>query len=150
VLRLPVNLPELAALFDQPRAGPVRAFFDRASGELESMPRDAEVEGVFDDIVGDPARWVEIQPLPQRERQELRRQFVDGEMTDPHLRQRLFEALAGPRPFTRFEAVLRERTELLDRWFDFRAQALAPLARAWLSALGVEPGAGPGPALGRA
>jgi hypothetical protein len=146
VIRLPVDLAELAALFDQPAAGPVRAFFDRASGELESMPRDAEAEGLFDDIVADPARWVEIQPLPRRERRQLRQHYVDREIDDAHLRLRLFEALDGPHAFTRFEAVLRERTELLDRWFLFRADALAPLARAWLSALGVIPGGAAGPA----
>jgi hypothetical protein len=135
---LPVDLAELAALFDQPRNGPVRAFFDRSSGDLESMPRDAEVEGVFDDILATPLRWVEIQPLPLPERRELRARFVDQEITDPHLRLRLTEVLAGARPFTRFEALLRERGQL-DRWLAFRAEALESLARAWLSALGVEP-----------
>jgi hypothetical protein len=140
VRRVPVDLGDLASLFDQNRGGPVRAFFDRASGELESMPRDVEVEGLFDDVLSQPGRWVEIQPLPVAERRELRRRFVDEEMTDAHLRLRLFEALQGPRAFTRFEAVLRERSALLDRWLAFRTQALAPVARAWLSALDIEPG----------
>ena len=139
VIRLPVDLAGLAELFDQPLAGPVRAFFDRASGELESMPRDAEVEGVFDDIVAQPARWVEIHPLPMAERRALRERFVDDQVTDPHLRLRMFEALEGQRSFARFEAILRERSELLDRWLGFRARALAPLAQAWLSALGIAP-----------
>jgi hypothetical protein len=138
VPRLPVPIAELAALFDQPRAGPVRAFFDRATGELESMPRDAEVEGVFDDIVAQPARWVEIQPLPRPERRALRERFVDEQASDPHLRLRLFESLTDQRSFARFEAILRERSELLDLWLSFRARALAPLAQAWLSALDIE------------
>jgi hypothetical protein len=148
VKRLPVDLGELAALFDQPRKGPVRAFFDRESGELESMPRDAEVEGVFDDILAAPGRWIEITPLPLPERRELRRRFADERMSDAHLRLRLFEALDGPQPLTRFEAVLRETPALLDEWLGFRAVALAALARTWLSAIGVEPSAvrGPGPA----
>jgi hypothetical protein len=139
VKRLPVDLDELAALFDQSRAGPVRAFFDRASGALESMPRDAEVEGVFDDIVAEPARWVEIQPLPLPERRALRRRFVDEQMTDPHVRLRMFEALEGQRNFARFDAILREERERMDRWLRFRALTLLPLAHAWLSALGIEP-----------
>jgi hypothetical protein len=139
VKRLPVDLSALAELFDQPRRGPVRAFFDRSTGELESMPRDAEVEGVFDDIVAAPERWVEIEPLPVAERTNLRRRFVDQEITDPHLRLRLLEALQADRPFTRFEAALRDRAALLDRWFQFRAAMLAVLLRAWLSALGVDP-----------
>jgi Uncharacterised protein family (UPF0158) len=138
--RLPVDLEALAALLDEASAGPVRAFFDRLTGELESMPRDAEVEGVYDDLRANPERWIEIAPLPLSERRKLRSRFVDEEITDPYLRLRLTEALAGPRPFTRFEAVLRDRGELLDRWFAFRAGLLAPLARAWLSALGIEPG----------
>lgn len=137
--RLPIDLPELAGLFDQPRGGPVRAFFDRHTGELESMPRDAEVEGVFDDIVNTPARWIEITPLPLAERLALRRRFVDDEVTDAHLRLRLCEVLAAERPLTRFEALLRERTTLHDRWFAWRAAALATLALAWLAALGIEP-----------
>jgi hypothetical protein len=139
VKRLPVDLAELAELFDQPRNGPVRAFFDRESGDLESMPRDAEVEGVFDDILNTPTRWVEILPLTMTERRELRLRFIDQEITDPHQRLRLGEALEGARPFTRFQAQLRERGEQLERWFAFRAEALDSLARAWLSALGVEP-----------
>jgi hypothetical protein len=161
VRRLPVDLPALAALFDEPRNGPVRSFFDRSTGELESMPRDAEVEGVYDDIVNAPDRWVEVLPLPAPERQELRRRFAEEQLHDlhVHLRLRLFEALelgeaspASPaairRSLLRFEAVLRESAEggnlpegnLIDRWLAFRAATLLPLARAWLSALGVEPG----------
>jgi hypothetical protein len=140
VKRLPVNLAELANVLDQPRRGPVRAFFDRVSGEVESMPRDAEVEGVYDDIAANPGRWVEILPLAAPQRQELRRMFVEREVTDPHLRLRLLESLEDARPFTRFEAVLRAAPPLLDRWLDFRTEAVRPLSLAWLSALGVEPG----------
>jgi hypothetical protein len=165
VKRLPVDLPALAALFDEPRNGPVRSFFDRATGELESMPRDAEVEGVYDDIVNAPDRWVEVQPLPPPERRELRRRFAEEQLhdVDVHLRLRLADALelgagAGATPaavrrsLARFEAVLRECRDLpedkrlsdgatlLDRWLAFRAAALLPLARAWLSALGVTAG----------
>jgi hypothetical protein len=140
VKRLPVDLTELAALFDQARKGPVRAFFDLDSGALESMPRDAEVEGVFDDILAAPQRWIEIHPMPLSERRELRRRFVDQEITDAHLRLRLFETLEGEHPFVRFEALLRDRSALIDRWFDFRAAALASLVRTWLSALGVQAG----------
>jgi hypothetical protein len=143
VKRILVDVPELAARFDDALAGPVRTFFDRVTGQLESMPRDAEVEGVFDDILAQPARWVEIQPLPARERRQLRRRFVEEQMNDPQLRLRLFEALDGPRPIARFEAVLREQRDELDRWLSYRAGALAPLARAWLSALGIDPGEGP-------
>jgi hypothetical protein len=139
VIRLPVDLAELAALFDQSRGGPVRAFFDRATGALESMPRDAEVEGVFDDIFAAPARWVEIQPLPLSERRALRRRFVEEQMNDPHVRLRMFEALDGPRPLARFETILREQRERMDQWLAFRALTLAPLVHAWLSALGIEP-----------
>jgi Uncharacterised protein family (UPF0158) len=139
VKRLPIDLDELAAMFDQSRKGPVRAFFDRATGALESMPRDAEVEGVFDDILADRARWVEIVPLPLAERRSLRQRFVDDQMTDPHVRLRMFEALDGQRSFARFDAILREEAERLDAWLRFRALTLAPLAHAWLSALGIEP-----------
>jgi hypothetical protein len=139
VKRLPVNLPQLADLFDQTRRAGVRAFFDRHSGELECMPRQAEVEGVFDDILAEPERWVEIQPLPPPERDDLRREFVQRQLTDPYLRLRLDEALDGDPRYRRFEAVLRESPALLDQWLAFRAAALAPLVRAWLSALGVEP-----------
>ena len=71
-----------------------------------------------------------------------------------HLRLRLFEALElrpdpaaipapsdGRWPGSRrccADGELREGS-LLDRWLAYRAAALAPLARAWLSALGVEP-----------
>jgi hypothetical protein len=154
VRRLPVDLPALAAMFDEPRNGPVRSFFDRSTGELESMPRDAEVEGVYDDIVNAPNRWVEVVPLPAPERRELRRRFAEEQHDlHVHLRLRLFEALelgedppASPaairRSLLRFEAVLRESAAdlpLIDRWLAFRAATLLPLARAWLSALGVEP-----------
>jgi hypothetical protein len=134
-----VDLPELAAVFDQPRGGPVRTFFDRSTGALEPMPRDAEVEGVFDDILAAPDRWIEIRPLPAHERRQLRRLFLE-EVADPHLKLRLTETLAGERAFARFEALLREGPGLLDRWVTFRARALGGLVRAWLSALDVDPG----------
>jgi hypothetical protein len=129
---------ELAAVFDQPRNGPVRTFFDRTTVELESMPRDAEVEGVFDDIVNNPGRWVEVSPLPLAERLQLRGRFVDERVSDPHLRLRLTEALAADRPFARFDAVLRDQPGLLDEWLAFRAEGVRPLVRAWLAALGIE------------
>jgi hypothetical protein len=137
VKRLPVDLSALAALFDEPRRGPVRAFFDTDTGTLESMPRDAEEEGLFDDIVAAPQRWVEVLPLPVTERKELRWRFVDQEIADAHLRLRLFEALDGKHPFIRFEALLRDRPLLLDRWFAFRGASLHPLVRTWLSALNI-------------
>jgi hypothetical protein len=139
VKRLPVDLAELASLLDQTRGGPVRAYFDRATGELDSMPRYFEVEGVYDDILAAPERWVEIRPLRMAERRELRCRFVEDVVTDPHLRLQLFEALSGDRAFTRFESVLRLQEQWLDAWLAFRVKALAPLARAWLSALEVEP-----------
>ncbi|HEY0707620.1 MAG TPA: UPF0158 family protein [Polyangia bacterium] len=128
----------LAEVFDQPRNGPVRAFFDRTTGALESMPRDAEVEGVFDDIVTAPERWVEVSPLPLGDRQRLRARFVEDHITDPHLRLRFSEALAAERPFTRFDALLREQPDLLDGWLSHRAESLQPIVRAWLAALGIE------------
>jgi hypothetical protein len=143
VKRLPVDLAELASFLDQPRNGPVRAFFDRDTGDLEPMPRDAEVEGVFDDILAAPERWVEVQPLPASERRELRRRFLD-EFGDPQVRLRLGEALAGKQPCTRFDAVVRAVPGLVDRWLAFRAEALATLGRVWLSAIDVEAGATPG------
>jgi hypothetical protein len=162
VRRLPVDLPALAALFDEARNGPVRSFFDRVTGELDSMPRDAEVEGVYDDILNGPERWVEVVPLPSSERLQLRRRFAEEQLHDIHVHQRLRLADAldaadpagGPgatrRAMARFEAVLREGSgelaggnlpvgNLLDRWLAYRAATLAPLARTWLSALGVEP-----------
>ena len=102
------------------------------------MPRDGEAEGLFDDIAAAPDRWVEVQPLPVQERLQLRWRFVDQEITDAHLRLRLFESLDDDRPFVRFEALLRHRPPLLDRWFAFRGTSLYPLARTWLSALNIE------------
>jgi hypothetical protein len=137
VNRLPVDLAEFASFLDQPRRGPVRAFFDRSTGEIEPMPRDAEVEGVFDDIVTAPQRWLEIQPLPVATRGELRRRFLEG-VGDVFVRLRLAESLTAKNPFSRFDAVLRDVPGLLDRWVAFRAGALAEVAQVWLSALGVE------------
>jgi hypothetical protein len=139
VKRLPVDVAELASLLDQARGGPVRAFFDRATGEIDSMPRDAEVEGVYDDIIASPERWVEIRPLRTPERRELRCRFVEDAVTDPQLRLELFDALSGERAFARFESVLRQHAPWLDTWLAFRTRALLPLARAWLSALDVDP-----------
>src|SRR3954463_2646711 len=42
VNRVPVDLDEFVSFLDQPRGGPVRAYFDRTTGRLEPMPRDAE------------------------------------------------------------------------------------------------------------
>ena len=136
--RLPVDTAELAAALDQPRRGPVRTFLDRTSGALEPMPRDVDPDGEFRDVLTAPARWVEIQPLTVAERQQLRRRFLE-EVGDPYLRLRLSEALAGHRPFTRFDQILREGPPWLDAWLDFRVAALRTVARAWLSALGIEP-----------
>jgi hypothetical protein len=98
------------------------------------------VEGVFDDILAAPDRWVEIQPLPAAERRALRQRFVD-DVLDPHAKLRLAEALAGVRSLSRFEAALRLVPGELDRWLAFRAQALDVVVRAWLSAVGVLPAA---------
>jgi len=86
-----------------------------------------------------------VKRLPFAERRELRRRFVDQEVADPHLRLRLFEALEGADPLGRFHGILRGPGSDLDSWFVFRAGQLAPLARAWLSALDIEPvGGAPG------
>src|SRR5438105_1306029 len=138
VVRLPVDLSELTAALDEPRGGPVRAFFDCQTGAIEHMPRDFEVEGVYDDILAAPARWIEILPISARERRELRRRFLE-EVGDPPLRLRLRDAVDDARPLAAFAAVLRATPAELDRWLAFRAQALAPLARTWLSAIHVLP-----------
>jgi hypothetical protein len=138
VVRLPVDLAELTAAMDEPRNGPVRAFFDRQTGAIEHMPRDFEVEGVYDDILAAPQRWIEILPLGAGERRELRRRFLD-EVGDPPLRLRLGDALGGTRPLATFAALVRGTPGELDRWLAFRGRALAPLARTWLSAIHVLP-----------
>jgi hypothetical protein len=137
VNRLPVDLDELASFLDQPRRGPVRAFLDRATGQIEPMPRAAEVEGVFDDVLAAPERWIEIYPLPLAHRRTLRRQFLD-EVNDPLVRAQLSEGLAQHKTFARFDAVLRNHPPVLDEWLRFRTQSLAAIAHAWLSAIGVE------------
>lgn len=137
--RLPIDLLELVASLDSPRGGPVRTFFDRTTGVIEPMPRDAEVEGVFDDILASPLRWIEVQPLPLGERLSLRRRFVEEIVTEPVERLRLFDALAAPRPLAAFESLLRGAPALLDGWQAFRAERLAASATLWLSALGVAP-----------
>jgi hypothetical protein len=139
VRRLSVDLDEFAVILDQPQGGSVRAFFDRVSGSIESMPRAAEVEGVFDDILASPQRWVEIQSLPKAERRELRWRFVDETVTDPYARVRLFETLEGDGAFVRFEAILRSHGSLIDQWLQYRAATLRPTVRTWLSALGIVP-----------
>ncbi len=134
---LPVNLADLTAVLDEPRNGPVRAFFDRQSGDIEHVPRDVEVEGVFDDIFAAPDRWLEIQPVSLQVRQDLRRAFV-GEVSDAVTRLRLAEALADERPLLRFAAIVRDVPGLQDAWLTFRTRALETIARTWLSAVGVE------------
>jgi hypothetical protein len=131
-------MPELTEALDQPLGGPVRTFVDRESGELEHVPRDAEVEGVFDDIFASPQRWVEVQPIPRDLRQRLRSRFVD-EQTDGQLRLRLADALSSDRPLARFAKVLREVPTALDAWLAFRDRELETPARTWLSAIGVAP-----------
>jgi hypothetical protein len=138
VNRVPVDLDEFVSFLDQPRGGPVRAYFDRTTGRLEPMPRDAEVEGVFDDILAAPDRWIEVHPLPRGQRAELRRRFLD-EVNDPLVRWQLSESLPQPRAFARFDAVLRNHPGLLDQWLRFRTKVLTAIAHAWLSAIGVEP-----------
>jgi hypothetical protein len=135
---LPVKMLELTEALDQPRGGPVRTFVDRQTGEVEHVPRDAEVEGVFDDIFASPQRWIEVQPVPRQLRQELRARFVDQE-TDGQLRLRLLDALATDRPLARFAQVVREVPGALDGWLAYRDRELVVLAGAWLSALGVAP-----------
>jgi hypothetical protein len=137
VNRVPVDLGEFVSFLDQPRRGPVRAFFDRSTGVIEPMPRDAEVEGVFDDILAAPERWVEILPLPEAQRVALRRRFADG-INEPFVHEQLVDALGQQRSFARFDAVLRNQAGLLDRWLSFRTDELADLAHAWMSAIGVE------------
>jgi hypothetical protein len=135
---VPVKMPELTEALDQARGGPVRTFVDRQTGELEHVPRDAEVEGVFDDIFASPQRWVEVQPVPRQVRQQLRARFADEE-TDGQLRLRLVDALAAERPLAEFGKVLREVPGALDAWLAFRDRELEVVARAWLSAIGLGP-----------
>ena len=135
--RFSVDLAALTQAFDEPRRGPVRTFVDRQSGQVEQVPLDAEVEGVFDDIFASPDRWVEVQPLAPALRQELRRRFVQ-QVDDPQLRLRLGAALGERRPLQRFASVLRERPPLLDGWLLFRQGELDSLIRAWLAALGID------------
>jgi hypothetical protein len=132
-----VDLAELTQAFDEPRGGPVRTFVDRQSGEIEHVPRELEVEGVYDDVFASPERWLEVQPLSHGIRAGLRRRFAE-QVEDPQFRIKLASALAGDMPFSRFAAVLREVPGLLDRWLTFRNADLDSLAGAWLAAIGIE------------
>jgi hypothetical protein len=137
---VPVRLPEVGEALDRERGGGVRTFVDRETGEIEHVPLAVEVEGVFDDIFASPERWVEVSPLPDQVRVQVRRRFAD-EVNDPQVRLKLADALGAERPFQRFAAVLREVPGLLDGWLGFRDRELDGLARAWLAAIGLAPGA---------
>ncbi len=139
--RLPVALDELAAALDEPRGGPVRVFFHRDSGALEHVPRDLEVEGVYDDLFATPTRWVELEPLPERKRLELRAHFVE-EVADLPTRQKLREALGGAHPLADFARLLRRDPPLAGAWEAYRTEALDLVVRLWLATLGVEPAGG--------
>jgi hypothetical protein len=115
----------------------VRTFVDRQTGAIEHVPADAEVEGVFDDIFASPERWIQVQPLATRVRNELRHRYVDA-VDDPQFRLRLADALAGELPLVRFATVLREGPGLLDGWLLFRERELESVARAWLAAIGID------------
>jgi hypothetical protein len=135
--RLRVNVPELTEAFDEPRGGSVRTFVDRETGQIEHVPREVEVQGVFDDIFASPHRWAEIQPLANEIRSGLRRRFAE-QVEDPQFRFKLANALAAKLPFIRFASVLRDGPGLLDRWLAFRNRELDSLAVAWLAAIGIE------------
>jgi hypothetical protein len=137
--RLPIDLPELAAILDEPRAGPVRAFFDRESGEIEHVPRELDTPEIYEDLFAAPHRWVEITPIGEEARRALRAGFLDEVVVDPQLRLKVADALSEARPFGAFARVLRETPGLGEVWERWRAGALEPVARTFLAALGVEP-----------
>jgi hypothetical protein len=140
--RLLVDMTELATALDEPEAGPTRAFLDLESGEIEYIPRELEVEGVYDDIFAAPERWIEIRPAPSWERHRVRSRFAD-QVADPHVRLLLIEALEGRAAFARFAQVLRRWPDIREQWFRFRDGALAALGKQYLEEIGVDPVAPP-------
>lgn len=89
-------------------------------------------------IDANPDEWFEIEPLDSQTDYQIMERFAE-QITNLGIRDRLFEALTGPKPFRRFRDVVFGDGVLSDQWNEFEDSAKKEEIRFRLEAVGIEP-----------
>jgi hypothetical protein len=87
---------------------------------------------------GESATYAKI-PSPTAEEQYTWLEQFTASVTNPDLRQRLAEAISGPRAFRHFKDALVLHADERSRWWRFRKEHVFAAMDAWLLASGITP-----------
>lgn len=130
-------------------------YLDAETGQIVTMPvvvlkgeapipdGAPELVEVLPAIQAGDARYVHIDPLPQRAEQILMERFVES-VTDAGLKQQLGDASKDPKGFRMFRRILHAAPEERNRWNAFRAKHLNGNAEKWLASKGLKTTQTPG------
>jgi hypothetical protein len=132
---LPIDARALIAALTARDEGLLGTYLDLETGALLLLHEGGE-DPLEQRIDEEPDRYAKV-PLYSRE-YRLMAEFVDS-VDDDDLARLLDAALGGRNAFRRFDAVLEGSPDEARRWREFRENALARWAVAWLRSLGVEP-----------
>jgi len=102
--------------------------------ELSGLDRDEELEAQME---AEPERFRKVQSLPSRVGFAIMEEFADS-LPDSRMKDRLFHALHGRRPFRHFKDVLNDDEQVSDAFFRFRDQEMLIHAQEWLDEEGLD------------
>ncbi|HEU0302432.1 MAG TPA: UPF0158 family protein [Longimicrobium sp.] len=97
-----------------------------------AVDADGEVDDEAADALLDSGRFIDIDPIGSDEGFRWMERFATSQ-PDPHVRERLLDALDRPRPFRRFRDALRQFPQVRDAWERHEGEKLREAAREWLA-----------------
>lgn len=133
-----VDLEMLAAVLDGDPNASEGGYLDLTTGE--TWPAFAFDED--DDFDAEDARWRYVPCLGSRGAWQDMRDFVDTQVPDPALADRLSDAITGRGSFHRFNAVLRGHDEIRYSWLHFKDERARARARLWVTEQGLHGSSG--------
>jgi aminoglycoside 3-N-acetyltransferase I len=142
VLEIANRLDSIEKCFIHPQTGKIEFLPDFESGDFDeedwiaNLP-DEEQEDERARIEDLNENWHEIPHMESRKEFRVMEAFMEG-MKDPKMKDLLWKALQGGRPFANFKHQLERDAKVRKLWFEFHHQAMIAYIEGELEKLGID------------
>jgi hypothetical protein len=135
--KITVNLSEICAAMED-NSGEVNYFLDLHTGEVLSVSDYVDdQEEIVKKIEEEPDRYKGIPTISSSEAFQIMEDFIET-VQDDEIRDALYDAIDGRKPFYHFKETISDYPEEELRWYDFKENVIRNWAREWLRENGVE------------
>jgi hypothetical protein len=122
-------------------SGTVHFYLDRHTGEVlrisEMFESEEEQEETYGRMRAEPARWIEVEPMPSRDAFRVMEDFV-RDLPEGEQKRTLNRALSWKKPFGNFKRALYEMPELKTAWHTYHDARIRRVAEEWLASEGIQ------------